>query len=36
MPVRDVFAVVFLPMLDNSAHALVDFVLYVHKYFQIL
>lgn len=35
VPVRDAFTVVFLPMLDNSAHALVDFVLYFHKYFQI-
>jgi len=35
--VRDIFAVLFLSvMLDNSAHALVDIVLYVHKYFQIL
>lgn len=27
MPVRDVFALVFLPLLRNSASALVDFVL---------
>lgn len=27
MPVRDVFALVFLPMLSNSPNALGDFVL---------
>lgn len=36
MPVRAVFAVVFLPVLDNSVHAVVDFDLYLDKYFQTL
>lgn len=30
------FAVVFLPTVDNSAHILVDFILYVYKHFQLL
>lgn len=31
MPIRDVFAVVFL--LDSSAHALMDFVFYINNFF---
>lgn len=29
MPVKAAFAVVFLPMLDNSIHAVADFYLYL-------